>query len=190
MQGRRSNTLLERSKFIYIIHKGVRLTIYVALLGVSGLLICATGSVWPRYCHILLQVLPLVPRLIMQHSIVNFLLLALLTVQVLTWPTLWIALVWLSVVIVRHRRKRQHTTYRTAWQCERYEVEMATQGIHAQVTDEIPAMPAPAWQPQGSLSWMFTAETSGQERLESDAALIPHLQGQESPFWTYAPESL
>ncbi len=190
MQGRRSNTLLEQFEFIYTVHRGVRLTIYVALLGVSGLLICATGSIWLRCCHILLQVLPLVPRLIMQRSIVNSLLLALLTVQVLTWPALWIVLVWLSVVIVRHRRKRQHTTYKTAWQREQYEAEMAMQGIHAQVTDEIPAILTSAWQPQGSWSWMFTAETSGQERPESDAALIPHFQGQESPFWTYAPESL
>ncbi len=190
MQGRRSNTLLEQFEFIYTIHKGVRLTIYAALLGVGGLLIWATVNFWPRCWHILLQVLPLVPRLIMQRSIVNSLLLALLTAQVLTWPALWIVLVWLSVAIVRHRRKRQHTTYRTAWQRERYEAEMAMQGIHAQVTDEIPVMLTSAWQPQGSLPWMFTAETSGQERPESDATLTLHFQEQESPFWTYAPESL
>jgi len=190
MQGRQSNTLLDQFEFIYTIHRAVRLIIYTALLGVTGLLIWATGSVWPRYCYILLQVLPLVPRLIMQRSIVNSFLLALLTVQVLTWPALWIVLVWLSVAIVRHRRKRRHTTYSTAWQRERFEVEMAMQGIHAQVTDEIPVVMMPAWQPQGSLPWMFTTETSGQEKPESNAALMPHFQEQESPFWTYAPESL
>jgi hypothetical protein len=189
MQDRRSNTLLEQFESIAIIHRGVRLTIYAALLGVSGLLICATGSVLPRCCHILLQVLPLVPCLIMQRSIVNSLLLALLTVQVLTWPALWIVLVWLSVAIVRHLQKRRHTPFRTAWQRERYEVEMAMQGIHAQVTDEIPAMPTSAWQPQDSLSWPFTAETLGQERSGSDAALILHFQERESPFWTYASDS-
>jgi hypothetical protein len=190
MQGRRSNTLLEQFEFIYAIHRGVRLAIYAALLGVSGLLIYATGSVWPRYCHILLQVLPLVPRLIMQRSIVNSLLLALLTAQVLTWPALWIVLVWLSVAFVRHLQKRRHATYRTVWQRERYEVEIAMQGIHAQVTDELPIMPTSAWQPQDSMSWLFTSETLGQERPGSDAALILHSQERESPFWTYAPESL
>lgn len=190
MQGRRSNTLSEQFESIYIIHRGVRLTIYTALLGVGGLLICATSSIWPRSCHTLLQVLPLIPYLIMQRSIVNSLLLALLIVQVLTWPALWIVLVWLSVAIVRHLRKRRHTTYRTAWQRERYDVEMAMQGIHAQVTDKIPVMPTSAWQPQDSLPWLFTAETLGQEQPGSDAALILHFQEQESPFWTYAPESL
>lgn len=190
MQGRRDNTLLERFEFIYTIHRGVRLTIYAALLGVSGLLTWATVSVWPRCWHILMQVLPLIPRLMMQPGIMTCLLLALLTAQVLTWPALWIVLIWLGVTIIRHRRKRRHTIYRTAWQRERYEVEMARQGIHAQVTDEIPVMLTSAWQPQGTPSWMFSAETLGQDKPGSDAALIPHFHGQESPFWTYAPESL
>jgi len=179
--------------------------IYAALLGTGGLLTRATVSVWPRYSHILLKVMPLIPRLMMQRGIMTPLLLVLLTMQILTWPALWIILTWLSIAIIRHRRKRRHTTYRTAWQRERYEVEMEMQGIHAQVTDEIPAVMMPAWQPQGSLSWMFRTGNLGPEKPESDAALIPHFgspspfplkdahpyfQEWESPFWTYAPESL
>ena len=40
------------------------------------------------------------------------------------------------------------------------------------------------------LPCLFSAGTLGQEKPGSDAGLIPHYQGQESPFWTYAPESL
>jgi len=40
------------------------------------------------------------------------------------------------------------------------------------------------------LPCLFSAETLWQEKPGSDAGPIPHFQGQESPFWTYAPKSL
>jgi serine/threonine protein phosphatase PrpC len=131
--------MLEHLESAYDIHLWVRWIAWLSLPGGAILLFRISGGFPPRAWHLLAQVIPQVPRLLVIRGPLILLPLAALTALSLTWLVLWGLLLWISLSIALHwwRSQRKPQPVETGWMPSRqYPHNQANQ------QQEVPAVPS------------------------------------------------